>query len=234
MSGALKRVRVDAQRLVVPGLRAPRRIAHVTDLHLPDARAATALAAVAALRPELVVLTGDYVGYGLAALPLITGFVASIEAPCIAVLGNHDHWAGADAIADALRAGGALVLRNEAVDIDGLHLVGLDDAVTGHDDLDRATARVTGPTLALSHDPRASPALWARGVHTVLSGHTHGGHIDLGALTDRLLGHRFIGGRIVEEAGTVYVCAGLGGAVMPWRAGRRSVSAVGAIELVGG
>jgi uncharacterized protein len=110
-------------------------------------------------------------------------------------------------------------------------LVGLHDAVTGNDDVDAATDGVAGPALALSHDPRAAPALWAKGVRVVLSGHTHGGHIDMGRLTDRLLGHRFVGGRVEEDAGTVYVCPGLGGAVWPWRAGRRSAPTVGWIEL---
>ena len=56
-----------------------------------------------------------------------------------------------------------------------LAVVGIDDAVTHHEDIEKACDQLPLPAICLSHDPRAAPALWAKGVGLVLSGHTHGG-----------------------------------------------------------
>ena len=66
--------------------------------------------------------------------------LAALRAPLglFAVPGNHDHWAGIDAVAAPLRAAGVTLLRNESrrLEVNGapLWLAGLDDVMEGQAD----------------------------------------------------------------------------------------------------
>ena len=92
------------------------RIAHLTDLHVgkltPIHVFERAVATTNAAEPDLVVLTGDFVCYSQAYLDALEEVVAGFHAPVIGVLGNHDHWCGADAVRAALRRGGVELLAN--------------------------------------------------------------------------------------------------------------------------
>ncbi len=68
-------------------------------------------------------------------------------------------------------------------------MVGVDDPVTRHDDLDAAFAGAPAGTtkIALCHAPDRGPDLAVRGAKLVLSGHTHGGQIYVRGITDRLM-----------------------------------------------
>lgn len=215
----------------LPALDRAWRVAHLTDLHLPDPEAEAAVELALRFHPHVVALTGDFVGYGRRALPALTQLLRSIPVPMVAVLGNHDHWAGVGHVVGALEAAGVQVLRNGRVEIEGLDIVGVDDGVTGHDDLDAAFAGLASAPLVLSHDPRLAPAIWERGGAVVLSGHTHGGHVDMGRLTDQLFRHPYLAGVTREARGVVYTCPGIGGATFRARAGKRSRRTVGWIEL---
>ena len=228
-------------------LRCPVRVAHLTDLHVgrmtPERQLMEAVEATEALAPDLVALTGDFVCHSLRYLPLLQRVVASFSAPVVAVLGNHDHHCGASAVRGALEQGGARVLDNAwtCLEIRGEHLqvVGLDDAYTGHADVERAVRglRPDRATLGLSHIGEEADRLWAHGVPLVLSGHTHGGQLSLAndpRLTPAALaGHRYIHGLYGDRrgAGAVYVGAGIGAAVIPWRVGLRTRRELTVFEL---
>lgn len=224
----------------LPGLAAPLRVVHLTDLHFglvtrPDVlRRAVALAA--AESPAVVVLTGDYVGRGRRHLGLVTEVLRGLPGRRVAVLGNHDHFVGGELVAAALAAAGVEVLRNAWVDLGPLRLVGLDDRLTGHADPDRAVAGLPpGPALGLAHDPHAARLLWARGVRVVLSGHTHGGQVHLPPVTTglhALVGQRWLAGWHGEGDGRVYVNAGVGSGAFPWRVGAPAQREVASLELV--
>lgn len=225
--------------LPVPGFTHRVRVAHLTDLHAgwstpaSHLRCAVTLANVA--RPDLVVLTGDYVGYSLHALPTLVDVLSALEAPTVAVLGNHDHWVDAERVSEALQAAGAQVLRNASVTVAGITVVGLDDHGTGHADADAATRGLDGPALGLSHHPMAAPTLWERGVPLVLSGHTHAGQVrgPWTPLLWRHLGWRDVEGLCGEPGAQVYVNAGIGSASLPWRAGKPAWHEVAILDLGG-
>jgi hypothetical protein len=169
--------------------------------------------------------------------------ISSIEAPTICVLGNHDHWSGADEVERTLVSARALVLRNQHTVVHVRHqpiqVVGLDDAYTTHADRDRA---ITGmrrdlPTLGLSHIAEEADALWEYGIPMVLSGHTHAGQFTIARMHElalgHLVGHKYVhglyGSRRHDRA--VYVGAGLGAAVMPVRIGARARREITIFEL---
>jgi predicted MPP superfamily phosphohydrolase len=225
----------------------PVRVAHLTDLHVgrvtPLRVHQEAVRMTNAARPDLVVITGDFVCHSQKFLDELYEIVSAIEAPCICVLGNHDYWAGADEVAHTLERARALVLRNQSTVFHVRHqrmqIVGLDDAYTTHAELDRAVRgmRRDLPTLALSHIAEEADGLWEHGVPLVLSGHTHAGQFTLARMHElalgRLVGHRYVhglyGSRRHDRA--VYVGAGLGAAVMPVRIGARARREITIFEL---
>jgi predicted MPP superfamily phosphohydrolase len=113
-------------------------------------------------------------------------------------------------------------------------IVGIDDAVTGHHDVDRAWAEHAGePTLVLSHLAELASVADRRGAAMVLSGHTHGGQIPNGGVVERVMrrmGHRYILGWYMVGETPVYVNRGIGAAVFPWRTQPASAEVAG-IEL---
>jgi predicted MPP superfamily phosphohydrolase len=213
----------------------------------PYAVQRAAIGLVNAAHPDVVALTGDFVCHSLAYLDQLTELVASLDAPAVAVMGNHDHWSGADEVRGALRRGGVAVLDNANTTLtirnQRLQLVGLDDAYTGHADRARALKglRADVPTLGLSHIAEEADALWRHGVALVLAGHTHGGQVTFAGLHElaigKIAGHKYVHGlygaraRNGEHPGAVYVGAGIGAAVMPLRLGERARREVTVFEL---
>ena len=232
------------------------RIAHLTDLHVgritPFEVQRTAAEMTNAERPDLVLLSGDFVCHSQLYLDQLSEVIRLFQAPVIAVLGNHDYWSGADEVEKALQHGGAEVLRNRNTTItlrsERLQVVGLDDAYTGHAQRDAAVKglRKDLPAIALSHIAEEADGLWRHGIPLVLSGHTHGGQVTLARLHELAVGivagHRYVHGLYGsrdhagpegngELAGAVYVGAGIGAAVVPFRLGDRGKREVTMFEL---
>jgi predicted MPP superfamily phosphohydrolase len=230
----------------------PLRIAHLTDIHVgrvtPYAVQREAVALTNAQHPDLVVITGDFVCHSQLYLDQLTEITRSFQAPVVAVLGNHDYWAGADEVRAALLRAHVEVLSNRNTTItlrhQKLQLVGLDDAYTGHARRDEAVKGLRSdiPVLALSHIAEEADALWKYNIPLVLSGHTHGGQVTVARLHElavgKLAGHKYIHGLYGSRArkdgvstGAVYVGAGIGAAVIPFRFGERGKREVTIFEL---
>jgi len=232
------------------------RIAHLTDQHVgritPVEVQLTAVEMTNAEKPDLVLLSGDFVCHSQLYLDQLTQVMRAFQAPVIAVLGNHDHWSGAEEVRHALERGGVEVLCNRHTIItlrhERLQIVGLDDAYTGHARRDEAIKglRHDLPTIGLSHIAEEADGLWRHGVPLVLSGHTHGGQVTLARLHEfavgKIAGHRYVHGLYGsrrhaqqrnghEPAGAVYVGAGIGAAVVPFRIGDRGKREVTMFEL---
>lgn len=222
-------------------------VAHLTDQHVgrvtPMAVQMEAVARANAAKPDVVVLTGDFVCHSQAYLSDLAEVVGAFEAPVVAVLGNHDHWCGAQDVVKTLVRAGACVLRNSRTVLEVRHqklqIVGLDDAYTGHADPVRATRGLHKglPVLGLSHIAEEADHLWALGVPFVLSGHTHAGQITVARLHElsigKMAGHKYVHGLYGERRGegAVYVGAGIGAAMMPFRFGERAKREVAIFEL---
>ncbi len=194
------------------------------------------------LAPDLVVLTGDYVNRGRRQLPELKRLVSRLPRPCIAVLGNHDHWAGADMVQCALEEAGVIVLRDQHVvlSLPGMRLtvVGIDHRTDDPDEIQKIFAPLPDKRnlLVLVHSPKDVDLIARYGGRLILAGHTHGGQIDVPRITQpimRMLGHRFIAGWYSAGPALLYVNAGIGSAVMRTRRGHRAAPEVALIELTG-
>lgn len=222
-------------------------VAHLTDQHVgrvtPIEAQVEAIAVTNAQKPDLVTITGDFVAHSQAYLEDLAEVIRGLEAPVVAVLGNHDHWCGADDVARTLEKAGVAVLRNQHTVLEVRHqklqVVGLDDAYTGHADALRAVRGLDPelPSLGLSHIAEEADHLWALGVPLVLSGHTHAGQITVAGLHElavgKISGHKYVHGLYGQRRGegAVYVGAGIGAAVMPFRFGERGQREVAIFEL---
>jgi hypothetical protein len=204
------------------------RLAHLTDVHvqrlLRPRHLDRAVELVHTARPDLVLLTGDYVCFHRGAIPRLSLSLSRLPSsvPRVAVLGNHDHLCDGPGIRLALERLGIVVLQNEhaVVEVRGerLAVVGVDDPRTRRHDPVRAFAGVPElPMIALAHDPSAADALVPYGPALILSGHTHGGQIRIPGLTERVagrMGQRYLAGMFeLSERTTLFVSRGLGASV---------------------
>jgi len=191
-------LRVARIALEIPGLRRPLRIAQISDIHvgqnLSRAQLRRFVAAVNAQQPDLICITGDIADGPRARLDGSFAILGELRATggVWAILGNHDHYAGAERVAAALDCVGIHVLRDRAATIDfegqALHLIGLDDR--GRDWargvlVDPTLERLAGeapsriPLVLLAHRPDIFGHAAQCGVALTLSGHTHGGQLAL-------------------------------------------------------
>jgi len=210
------------------------RIAHLSDLHRgrygPASFIREAVDRANLARPDLVVLTGDYVTRSARFLKPCAEELARLTAPHgkLAVFGNHEHWTDPDeALRQLTDTAGCQVLRNESVTFlksgASLCIVGLDDPWTHHEDFDRAFASVPAdaPVVVLSHTPDTAPEAARRSVGLVLAGHTHGGQVVLPGIGPPVVwartGRRFGGGLNYERATAVFTNRGIGVGGIPLR-----------------
>jgi predicted MPP superfamily phosphohydrolase len=186
---------------------------------------------VNALEPDLVCLTGDLVDRPetcARAFPTLGGLRA--RHGVLAILGNHDFYAGADTVTAALRELTPFtVLRNALAVIEResatLAVAGVDDlgrdwarGVPEHPALPAlATAAPAGaPLVVLSHRPDCFPQAASLGAGLQLSGHTHGGQLAVPWLPGRAPRNlaefisRFHRGLYREGDALLYVNRGLG------------------------
>ena len=223
---------------------APRRpvtLALLTDTHLsgPDnspERMARIVAQINALRPDIILLGGDYIGDAKGgriydARASIAPF-AALRAPLgvVAVLGNHDSRSRknrrAISAADwrtAFTALGITLLEDGAVRRGPLAIGGLRDVYTRRIDIPgtlAAMARVGGAPVILSHGPDVFPAL-PDAPSLTLVGHTHCGQVALPfagiVYVPSRYGTRYACGRYRLGARQMIVAGGVGTSGLPIR-----------------
>ncbi len=212
---------------------------HVAGPDMPPERLTRILRQLNAVKPDLILLAGDYVSEKRVATKLyipaeLAAPFAVLRAPLgiVAVPGNHDHWYDLDGIVRELRKNGVTVIANDAVKRGPLIIGGVDDDYTNHDNLAATYAAMDmleepetkAPRLLLTHGPDVVPDLPSP-VGAVVTGHTHCGQIVLpliGALSYvSRYGSRFACGDITDKATKqrVFVTAGLGTSILPLRFG---------------
>lgn len=202
-------------------------IAQVSDVHcgpfVGERELGEMSEAVRRIKPDLVVATGDLVDFDAARAPELAAALVALPSRDghLAILGNHDYYAGAGQVRAHLERAGVDVLVNQTRiirprDGGGIALVGVDD-MWARPDLDVALSRVGADAakVLLAHQPRYLDVAAGR-VDLQLSGHTHGGQVNPGFRPADLL-MKYVSGRY-ERSGTVlWVNRGVGVAAVPSR-----------------
>jgi len=223
-----ERIWLDALPSAFHGLR----VVQISDIHhglfLPKEWLSEAVRQANRLNPDIIALTGDFVTYSRRNIGPAAELLGRLRARygVYAVLGNHDFRVDADAITTALRRQRIDVLRNRHVTLwfggESVYLAGVDDYGYGAD-LRRAMRGVSreAATILLAHNPRVIHLASRHNVSLVLSGHTHGGQVNLpllgtvyGRSPERL---RYKIGWDRMGATQIYVSRGIGTIVLPCR-----------------
>ena len=191
------------------------------------------------LRPDLVLHTGDFITSrgdpleeAIAELARLQGRYGSFGC-----LGNHEIYAGAtDKTASLFGARGAHILRGENVELEingaRLNLIGVDYQrqprsmepeqwtpyfLRGAEPL----VRPDSVNILLTHNPNPFVRAAELGIQLTLSGHTHGGQVQVEILDSRWSPARFItpfiSGLYQRDGSQLYVSRGLGTIAVPVR-----------------
>lgn len=214
----------------------PVTVALLSDIHIGNqtmdaARLNRIVGQVNALNPDYVMIAGDLIagGHKGSAATLGPAMIAPLSALAprigkVAVLGNHDHYTGAEIVRAQLVRAGFVVLDNQAVRLGPLAIGGVGDQFSRHADVKATVAALkplSGARLFLTHSPGIAEQLPAGSL--LLAGHTHCGQVVPAVIAEWIVSGRkdlhYFCGAIREHGRTVVVTAGLGTSILPGRLG---------------
>lgn len=219
----------------------PLRLALIADSHLGvtlDGEGfARELEKIQSLRPDLVVIAGDFVDDDSRGADLTRACeaLAALETRCglYYVYGNHDRGYfdsrdfSASQLRRALEGAGVTILEDACVPIgEGYTLIGRRDrSDAGRAPMRELTAGLDAKRywIVLDHQPNDYAAEAASGADLVLSGHTHGGHMfPAGQLGLLMHANDFNYGLTARGDTSFIVTSGISGWAIPFKTGTRS------------
>ena len=210
---------------------------HVSDLHagvhLGEDKMQEIVAQANALRPDLIVQTGDMIDISPSYIPAYVRAFRELRPPLgvVTVLGNHDRYTGESEVIRGCRDAGQVFVQNGCHVIErggaSLALLGIDDPHnwTADDpqtrDVDAALAAAPPGAfrVLLAHRPGAWDSAAPRGIPLTLAGHIHGGQLYLpliGWSPGRLI-TKYVMGHFQRGASQLYVSRGIGVVGVPIR-----------------
>jgi uncharacterized protein len=222
------------------------RIAQLSDIHIgpfmPEQEIRKYVQIANSLKPDLTVLTGDFVTWDGATQHAVVEALSGLRAPfgVYGCLGNHDAWSRVeDSITELFRQTGFRILRQEAVDItshgEAFHLVGIDfQSLRRFGPGGTRVVRrflegfeyLRSPDLVnilMSHNPDTFDRAAELGFDLSLAGHTHGGQVALEFISPELAPSRlvtpYVSGWFEKPGGQLYVNRGIGTIGVPIRLG---------------
>jgi hypothetical protein len=229
-------IQINLYRLPLPNLPAAFegfRIVQLSDLHLgrlvPLQLLEWVVEQANALPADIIVGNGDYVQLRNTRheIEAIWPVLCRLKAPLgvYSVLGNHDHWADSQrSLAWLERSGQNLRHRAVAFERNGarLWLGGAGDLWTDEDGIDQAFAGVPPEAckILLAHNPFSIDLDFKTRLDLVLSGHTHGGQVQLNRLGPVLIPPRYrkyVRGWIETPKAPLFIGSGLGWTILPFR-----------------
>lgn len=186
--------------------------------------------------PDIVVFGGDLLDNyardrNIMDLEYLKEELKNIEAKTgkYAVWGNHDYGGGAVRIyEDFMSSCGFELLDDESVVLEdyGIKLIGYDDYLMGWTDPSLYKIKSEFYNVIIAHEPVVSQFIESKSENFLLTGHTHGGQVNIPFLTSELLPEgsaQFIKGLYTQqEIGTtvsltMYTSSGIGMTRYPFR-----------------
>jgi predicted MPP superfamily phosphohydrolase len=220
------------------------RIAQLSDIHIGPFMTVEQIRKFAAIanaqKPDLIVLTGDYVTFDAGTQNAVVDALAGLRAPfgVYGCLGNHDAWARVeDSISSLFAASGVRMLRGASVAItvgsDWFNLIGVDFQSRHRFGPSAPVKRLLGNiesliargkvNILLSHNPDTFDRAAALGIDLSIAGHTHGGQAALEFISPEIAPSRlatpYVAGLFQKPGGQLYVNRGIGTIGVPIRIG---------------
>jgi len=224
------------------------RVAQLSDLHIGPFMSGDQIRRVVdmtnQLKPDLVVLTGDYVTWDPATQGDVVEALAGLSAPfgVVGCLGNHELWTGTeDSITRLFAERKIRILRKERALIQSggetLNVIGVDYQTVRRggpspEGIVRRYLEGVAPLLVpgtanilLSHNPNTFDRAAELGIDLSLAGHTHGGQVTLEFIHPSLSPSRlitaYVRGWFQKGRAQLYVNRGIGTIGFPIRLGAR-------------
>ena len=225
---SLERVTVELKRL--PKKLDGFKIIHLSDIHHSPFTGFDHIARTVKianrLKPDMFVLTGDYVSHEPEYIRPVADLMGGLQAEfgTHACLGNHDHWTDPELVTQSFRETGINMMINEGFRFEArggsFWLAGVDDHMVGKTDL-AAALKGSYPDemkLLLAHNPIIFRRSVRYGVDLTLSGHTHGGQVRVREKQKRLIRRRKLSNGLHQRYDSqIYRTRGIGTVVLPVR-----------------
>lgn len=240
-------LKITHERIVIPRL--PRAfdgfsILQLSDLHIGPFMTEREIRKIAeisnALKPDLCVLTGDFVTYDPRTQFAVVSALSGLKAPfgVWGCLGNHEIYTRTEASITALFGElGFRMLRQENAAVrsggEAINLIGVDYQTTAHyasghrgyvKTYLKGVDRLVNPeevNVLLTHNPNTFDRAVDLGIDFTIAGHTHGGQIGLDFISRDLCPARiitpYVRGWFQKGKGQLYVNRGIGTIVLPIR-----------------
>lgn len=217
-------------------------IVHISDLHIgkPGLIEDRLVKIINKIDPQIIFITGDFLSGNKGIGPCIDTLKRfTAGRVVIAILGNSDHsylkqHVDTELLAKGLERAGVQLLRNESMIVRvkrdhpdssrDVYIVGLDDNYLAYDDIFTAMNNVPSqsPKILLAHSANIIDKINTEGINLVLSGHTHGGQINLPLWGPLYLNpvwgakRRMVAGLYQYET-NVFINKGIGTTLLPLR-----------------
>lgn len=209
------------------------RIVFLSDIHYGDLfskyQLSNAIKQTRSYDPDIILLGGDYVKNSPKFIQPCFDSLKTVHPPLgvYGVLGNHDHWQGADLTRKTMSNASINSIDNNAFwitkDNQRIRIGGVGDHCEDTQDLNVTINEVNTNdfTILVSHSPDYAPEITSDKVDLVLSGHTHGGQITLFGLyapkVPSHYGQKFRTGKVILNKMQVIVSNGIGTVFLPLR-----------------
>lgn len=181
---------VKEVRIKLAGLKKPKRIAMITDVHIGKtlgyAFLADVVAKINALKPDVVVIVGDLIDDKIENIKADLEPLKSLQSTegVYYVAGNHEYYHGVEPILAHLQTLNLNILHNKHIELADLNLAGVSDlsaARFGYEEPNLAAAKAglntQKPNVLLVHQPKFVRQNDVSDFDLVLCGHTHAGQV---------------------------------------------------------
>lgn len=175
---------------------------------------------------DLILIGGDIIDGSIRALneDHVAETLKKLNAPVIACLGNHEYIAGVDKSIKFYKEAGITLLRDSAMTIDGINIIGRDDRSNPNRKSVKQLEKgldMHKYTILLDHQPYHLEQAQQAGIDFQFSGHTHYGQMwPISWVTDAIYEDAF--GPYQKGNTQYYVSSGLGIWGAKFRVGTRS------------
>lgn len=185
-------VKLEKVDVSIKNLKKEYTIAQLSDIHIGGLIDAAFIKDIVqrvnALKPDVVVITGDLVDIDISKAQAPLHELQKLDSTygTYFIVGNHEYFHGIEQIMTKVKSLGIRVLENENLyigeDGEGFNLAGVYDVFgyrAKHHEPDLYEAlknKKDSPTVLLAHQPRYIEEVGS-GVDLILSGHTHGGQL---------------------------------------------------------
>lgn len=211
------------------------KIVQLSDLHSKNfgRKEKKLLGVLKDIEPDFIFITGDIVDWTTKDLASCQKFWQKLsqnyQGRVFGVLGNHEHLNPRfKDLLPLFKESGIEILNNRAkkitIDGDSFYLIGVDDPHLGYDDIEKAMAGMEEKEtlkILLAHSPEIFRKVKDKDIDLVLTGHTHGGQVNIPVLVDFILplkyDKKYKRGLFKDGKTYLYVNQGIGTTVLPFR-----------------